>query len=844
LTATTNAVEPTGRRILPGRASVFIVATGLMAVALCMWTALGPRSAPRELLPWPFIALAMIAAQLLPVRLHTRRQTMSVDLFDLPMLLGAALTWPSGLLMAAFVAGVFGTLRRRDPLPRALFNIAIQVVGVDLARTVLTGVLSNGALLSPRGWAALCLALVTYDGVTTVAVLVAISLTAGLSRRDVEGVALHLVLVLPINAVLGIVAVTMAWTSRWSLLLLGGAGLGLGLWYRTATALRGRYANLQLLYDFTVTLTDISDEDELVEVALTEVRRLLRCNETEMLAPGADNTRYWLDDEGRLRTEKMELSDVDKQVLSRSEPVLIPRSGRGIPVGRGFTDLMAVPIQLGGLGTGVLLAADRDGEGVTFDAEDLRLFEALAAHLSTALTSSRRLDRLRHEVAARGHEATHDSLTGLANRTMFNQWTAEALRTRQPSQLTAVMLMDLDGFKEINDTLGHSTGDDLLIETAQRVLSTVGSRGMAARLGGDEFAIVLPQAANRDDVMAIGETLLNAISRPITHDGLMLVLRASLGIALAPLDGLDESTLLKRADVAMYAAKGTSRGVAAYDPEDDHNTTRRLILATELQRAATANELEVWYQPTANLQDGKVTGVEALLRWNHREFGSISPTEFIPVAEQTGVIQQLTWWVMRTALEELRNFSAKGYELTVAVNVSARSFLDAEFVERLCRLLDELGVSARGLVLEITESSVMLDADRSEGILRSLAELGVTIAIDDFGTGYSSLSRLRNLPVHTVKVDRSFVTDLCTSSGDEAIVRTTVELARNLGHTVIAEGVEDKATWDRLRALGCDEAQGYYLSRAVPIEAFHSWLGAYQRPQMASVHTLSIARGA
>ncbi|MGH9056440.1 MAG: putative bifunctional diguanylate cyclase/phosphodiesterase, partial [Acidimicrobiales bacterium] len=338
---------------------------------------------------------------------------------------------------------------------------------------------------------------------------------------------------------------------------------------------------------------------------------------------------------------------------------------------------------------------------------------------------------------------------------------------------------------------------------------------------------------------------LEALSHPITIDGLVLGVRASIGVSIAPLDGTDPSTLLKRADVAMYSAKATKRGVVSYNPQIDHHTTRRLVLATELRQAVEAGDLEVWYQPIAELESGHVHAFEALLRWRHPDLGPVSPDEFIPVAEQTGLIEPLTWWVLGESLRELRAWQAEGYQMGVSVNVSTRSLLDSEVVDRLRRTLDQNGVAPSSLTLELTESSIMVEPDRAEQILRRLADLDVRIAIDDFGTGYSSLSRLKRLPVQTVKIDRSFVRAMCTDEGDDAIVRTTIELARNMGHTVVAEGIEDPHTWRRLADLGCDQGQGYYLSPALPAVQCLGWLKRRQSPTLAVVRPIrDYARGA
>ena len=346
-----------------------------------------------------------------------------------------------------------------------------------------------------------------------------------------------------------------------------------------------------------------------------------------------------MDENGKLRKTLGELTPLEQEVASGSETKATPK-GRRERAG-GLLDRMAAPVKLGNLGVAVLTVAIHEDGDETFDREDLRLFGAIAAHLSTALTSSQLLEHLRLEVAAREHEALHDSLTGLANRVLFSQWASDAIERRPSEQMVAVLLMDLDGFKDINDTLGHLKGDTILKEVSGRVLAAVGSDRLAARLGGDEFAFVIPAADSPEEIVAAAEAVLESVSRPIAIDGLVLELRASMGIAAAPQDGQDASSLLQRADVAMYSAKRTKRRVVAYDRDLDRNTKRRLVLTTELRRAMETKDLEVWYQPVARMDTGEIVGLEALSRWRHREFGWISPDEFIPVAEATGLIEPL-----------------------------------------------------------------------------------------------------------------------------------------------------------------------------------------------------------
>ncbi len=833
---------------VPLRVRVYIGLTMVVAVTLSVLLIQDVRPiAVGHSVPWPLVALAMVGAEFVLVRFHAGRGSLDLDLNGIPMVVGAVFISPEALMISVSSAMLVTMFLRGDTAERTMFNVVNSVLGAAVARFVLGAALGTAKPEHLNGLFALCLCVLAYEVSTVLGVLGVVTLSSGPPGwRYLRTVAVQTGLIFPINAVFGMITVTVGLQETWGILLLAGPAAILAFWYRAANIVRGRYANLQLLYGFTLKMANLSDTDEIIAVALAETRSLISCDHAELVIPaGATGLHTRLAMDLPVVKEFADLTPFEEQVVADGTPVLAPTGSPKIPGSSGFRNMMAVPIQLGDIGCGVVIVANHSVETETFDAENLRLFEALAANLSTALTSSHRLDRLRMEVEAREHQALHDSLTGLANRTLFARWVSTALEDRHHDQLVAVMLMDLDGFKDINDTLGHHTGDAILKEVSGRVLAAVGSDRLAARLGGDEFAFVIPGVSSAEEMLDAARTILDSVSRPIAVDGLVLELRASVGVALAPQHGSDSATLLQRADVAMYSAKASKRGVVAYDSVIDQNTKRRLILATELRRAMDAKELEVWYQPVADMDNGEISGLEALLRWRHREYGSIGPDEFIPVAEQSGLIEPLTWWVLESALREVHRWRQDGYELNMAVNVSARSILGPDVVDRLRRMLVELVVPPSSLTLEITESLMMVDPDGSERVLSELSALGVSIAIDDFGTGYSSLSRLRRLPVHTVKIDRSFVMNMHADDGDDAIVRATIDLARTMGHTVIAEGVEKQETWDRLKVLGCDAVQGYLIAAAMPVSECRPWLQARQHPHMAAVRQLpGMARGA
>jgi diguanylate cyclase (GGDEF)-like protein len=388
------------------------------------------------------------------------------------------------------------------------------------------------------------------------------------------------------------------------------------------------------------------------------------------------------------------------------------------------------------------------------------------------------------------------------------------------------MILDLDGFKEINDTLGHQHGDLLLIEVAERLRTAVGASGLVTRLGGDEFAVLVVGTDDEDRLVRVGHRILRALEQPVALDGIEVEIGGSLGIAIAPRHAEDPSALLKCADVAMYDAKDSTRGLRVFEPQLDTGDPWRLTLVSELRAALNADAIQVHMQPQARTSTGETVCVEALVRWVHPEHGNIPPDEFIPVAERSGLIGPLTTRVLDASLAAVAGWHAQGHQIGVSVNLSTRSLHDADIVEEVGRLLRRHRVPPALLTLEITEGSFMADPVRAIALLHQLRELGVRLSVDDFGTGYSSLSYLTRLPVHEVKIDRSFVIGLRDDTDDAAIVRAIVDLGRHLGLQVVAEGVEDQVTWDLLAEMGCDLVQGWHLSRPMPAADLLPWLRA------------------
>ncbi|MFJ6699120.1 putative bifunctional diguanylate cyclase/phosphodiesterase [Streptomyces sp. NPDC091272] len=436
---------------------------------------------------------------------------------------------------------------------------------------------------------------------------------------------------------------------------------------------------------------------------------------------------------------------------------------------------------------------------------------------------------------ARAEEQLRDPLTGLPNR----QWLLERARpaleeAESIGSRAALVLIDMDRFRSVNDTLGHLAGDRLLLQIADRLRKALPKGAEAARLGGDEFAVLLPRTESATSAQRVARHLVAELGSPLDLDGLSLVLEASAGVAVFPDHALDAEGLLRRADVAMYQAKRDRSGVEVYESKRDSNTPDRLGLLGDLRRALDAGDVELHYQPKVQF-DGQVAGLEALVRWVHPERGRVSPDEFIAIAESSGLMPHLTEYVLETALAQVARWRAQGLFVPVAVNVSPRDVHTPGFAGAVAARLARHGVPAGSLQLEITEHVLLEDPQRAADTLAGLTGHGVKMSLDDFGTGYSSLVHLRRLPVSELKIDRSFVARLAVDTEDASIVRCTVDLAHSLGLLVVAEGVEDDETWERLRDLGCDAVQGWLVAAAMPPDEATAWLLArgsrgWQRP--------------
>ncbi len=521
----------------------------------------------------------------------------------------------------------------------------------------------------------------------------------------------------------------------------------------------------------------------------------------------------WADTEQGRGLASTAIRTVKPQVVQHisSDPALTQLHHEAIL--RGCASGAAFPLAIHGKSLGALTIYSEEPDA--FAMEELELLNEAAQDLAFGIATLR--TRVEHDQTLE-HLAYFDTLTGLPNRASFEQRLRRALPEADRSgQSLALMIIDIDRLWEINDALGFNQGDQLLKDVGVRIQQLFKREVLIARMRGDEFAVLLPVNGG-DDASGTAQRILNALREPFTMGDVRLDVSATVGISLFPQHGAEAPRLIRHADVAMHQAKKSGEGYAFYAVENDEDNTKRLALIGELRRAIEKDELVLYYQPKINMRDGHVCGVEALVRWNHPSRGMIPPDEFIPLAEQTGLIKPLTEWVLSAALRQSAHWRQAGLALPIAVNLSARNLHDSELVDKLADLLTAWNAEPHWLELEITEGAVMDDPEGALEILTRLNAMGIPLFIDDFGTGYSSLGYLKKLPVGAMKIDKSFVIDMLTDADSATIVRSTIGLAHDLDLKVVAEGVENRAMWDQLATLGCDVAQGYHMSKPLPAE--------------------------
>jgi diguanylate cyclase (GGDEF)-like protein len=846
MTPHTTSSPTTGTR-LSSSAKVWLLTLGIALLGVGMGQLRSSWWINQDLpirLEWWMLAPAFAASEIFVIHYQLRRQQYSFTLSELPLVLGIFFaSWPAIIVARLVGGGIALRYPRRQGLMKMVFNLACMVLETSIALVVGRWLTGHNSGDSIRALSGMALGVFAAAACVTSAIALVISIYEGWpGRRNLLRLYTANAIVTVTNVCLGLVAVAVLWASPGAgwLLLLVAAILFVG--YRSYARLQQKHDDLELLYEFTRRTGRALQVDSAMRDLLGQVRGVLRADMAAIVVRSSTTegalirTSIGSDDE--LQIIPASIDPLWTRIERINQPLLAAAPIRDEALAAdlaayGAEDALIAPLRrVDGETLGMMIAANRLGDQRTFTSEDLKLFEALANHASVSLENRHLIERLRSEAADKEHQALHDSLTGLPNRQLFQQRLEHSLRSAGPGGMVAVMLLDLDRFKEVNDTLGHHNGDLLLQEIGDRLRRILRAGDSVARLGGDEFAVLVPNLAGEEAATAAAEGIRLALERPFTIADVDIDVGCSIGIAMAPEHGTNGTLLLQRADVAMYAAKSSQGGVELYDPDRDTYSLERLALVGELRTAIERGELAVHYQPKADTNSGRLLGMEALVRWDHPRHGNIAPEEIIAIAEQTGLIRPLTLWVLNQALRECRTWRRDGRPFDVAVNLSIRNLMDAELPNDVLRVLTDLGMPASALTFEITESSIMSDPVRSLAVLARLRAMGVHLAIDDFGTGYSSFSHLRRLPVNEIKIDKSFVQFLATDESDLVLVRSIIDLGRNLGLKVVAEGVEDEVSWQRLAQFGCDVVQGYVLTQPLAPSELQLWLDRYDESAM------------
>jgi diguanylate cyclase (GGDEF)-like protein len=640
-----------------------------------------------------------------------------------------------------------------------------------------------------------------------------------------------------------VVTAIVLWTDRLPVTLVA-ALICLGYLALRLHALLGRrHRDLRALFTFMGTLNGDGDQESLGSV-LSGIRRHMSVATSALLVGGTGSApELIVDHRGETESVPIDSAIAARIVASAAGGAAAPldqalRAELERVTGVVLPDGLIAIVSETGRPHCVLIVAGRIG-GEPLDRYGMEFLQALARHADATLDRSRLIERLRTEISERDYQATHDALTGLPNRQAFLDATDRRLADRDGD--VAVLTLDLNRFKDVNDTLGHDEGDRLIRDVGERIRHAVRPTDVVARLGGDEFAILL-STGSPPDAVTVARRIEAGLRSPFRRAGIDVEMTASIGIAAASSAGERALTLLQRADIAMFAAKTADTAFEVYSPELDDFSPRRLMLAGELRAGIAACEIRCHYQPKISVTDASVVGVEALARWTSAARGEVPPAEFIPVAEKTGLIRPLTYGVLREALSAWARWRAAGLDIPIAVNISPRNLADPDFVSTVAGIVRAAGADPGSITFEITEDSLLHDSSRAAGVLERIAAMGITISIDDFGTGYSSLGYLQRLPVTELKIDRSFVMRMDLDEADRTIVDSTIDLAHRLGITVVAEGVETAATLEFLARAGCDVAQGFHIARPMPEAKLRSWLENHRtEPGLAPVIRLRAA---
>jgi diguanylate cyclase (GGDEF)-like protein len=824
---TTDQDEDTAMPASARRPALRVWALNAVLVALAVLAAVGMRGehayVHAHVSAWWLFAL-LVLGMAYPLTIEFRRHGAITSLESVPLVLGMYFLDP--LLVVAIYAGAMFVTRalvRRQPVVRWVFNTASVALCTSAALWIFRAVATHPASVHPSTWPGAFAGALASEvlSVALVSIVAAIHddkwhIKESLSVLEI---AVPVDVIATFLAIFAAAALTYDPSTAWAISVFLALSIAAAQIFHR---LSQRAAALDRLYAVAHEMGPMAAEPADLAPALTQLRRIIRADQLELsVTTSADRSfatvvTVFNDDEVGGEGVSVIKRAIDEELEASLHPSFdsrlswLPRTRRS----RREADRLSTRVAGGDRTLGILSAIGRIDRTAGFDRSDLHLLEAAADQLATALEKGRLVESLRRA-------ATRDTLTGLANLESLRSFLATMLETGTGGVL---LLFDIDRFHEVNDMLGHDAGDAVLVEVARRLESSPSHGALTARVGSDQFALAIPGAAGSEVARLAALAVKSRVDGSLRFAEVSADVRVTVGVARSPDHGPDAPTLLRRAEMAMTVAKGTSSGIGEWEPSYERDGSRRLQLLAGLRAALADGQLRVEYQPKIRLGGGEVTGFEALVRWRHPELGPVSPDEFVPLAEATGLISALTSTVLRTALNTCRTWHDAGKPVGIAVNISARSLDDPVLVGQVAAMLTASGLDPRWLTLEITESSVMENHERSLEVLRQLRRLGVRLSIDDFGTGYSSLHQLKGLPVHEVKIDRSFVEVVDGDGADRAVVRAVVELCVSLGLTSVAEGVEKASQAYALESLGVDQVQGFFHSRPMVPSAAMEWL--------------------
>ncbi|HEY6594629.1 MAG TPA: sensor domain-containing phosphodiesterase [Asanoa sp.] len=821
-------------RRTPQVAWLFTVPLSILAVGLTFALQLPLPIPPRDwYLAILFFGLFLVADATV-MRFEIRRQAITVTVAEVPLLIG--LFYLSPLLLVTVRAAAAAITRARRGREQASvklwFNVASVAASVAVSKAIVIGLEPSDAawdLRDPTTWLVLCLAVAAGVLITMVSVVGVITLVNGrASNRDIARATVPGLIVTGVNITVGLAALLVIKATPWGIVLLAVLVIVFVVAYRSYAQFVQQHRTLSEMYDLMRGIRDARYSGMLADALLHRLREMLRAEHAtlwlpvqarfpEVLHTAQVDASGLLDTPGSpdpLRRLALERGETVALTAKLGDPQLLARMrSEGLR-----KDAIVVPLRSGDAVIGTLDVSGRLNDAVEFDPNDVRLMETVAAHVAVAVENSRLVDRLRFDAA-------HDALTGLANRRRLTAALEESVGVRAPGEMVALLLFDVAGLRQVNESLGHAAGDQVLVEVARRLRASAPSSALVGRIGGDEFAVTL-RVDSSDSALGLAKDLRNQVRDQMVFGTLTLDVDTAVGVVVHPDHGSEPATLIQRADLATTAAKTVPGSIQLYNPGLESRSVRRLALAGDLRRAIDNDELDVYFQPKVTLGDRRLIGVECLARWEHPAHGSVPPEDFVAVAEHTGQLGHLTEAVLKEGLRRCRDWSATNHPLSIAVNLSTRTLTDPDFPTRVQELLGEYGVPPHRLTFEIKEEGVLDGTDRPMPTLHRLRDIGVRLSVDDFGTGYSSLSYLRRLPVHEVKVDRSFVQGMATDPGDLAIVNAVVTLSQQFGLTVVAEGVESELTLELLQDIGCEVGQGFLFSRPLPYERLEAWFAA------------------